>query len=250
MTSHIDDRSVCDLSFAKSWKVLTMAVVSSFFDFVLTGALMKIRFWIAISMLVMGMSTELCGETSGPSAESVRLFLMATYSSESITSDGTTGIRGLHFPGDRSVSELNNRLLKEVLPETLFFKTTISRPDWDYREVDILVAATRSHGVNTFQTTCIPPFTKFSSDFFEVFQACDMTKVNCPQTLANAIGELVQSVDPQMEFQIEDASQESVWAIHFLRAGKRWSTIHLQLNDSGNIEKVMVADRKKMRPYF
>lgn len=211
---------------------------------------MKVNTWILMSTFVIAMATELRAETSGPSAESVRLFLMATYSNEYTSSEAETGIRGPHFPRDRVISGIKAPLLKEMLPETAFFTTTIRRPDYDYQEVDILVAATRRDRENTFQTTFIPPFTKFSPAFFEVFQDCDTTKVDSPKAISVAIGELVTSVDPKLDFRVENNSEKNLWEVRFQRSGKLWSTINVYVDDSGRISKVAVAENKKKRPYF
>lgn len=206
---------------------------------------MKTIYLVLLAMVILGMAAELRAQTNEPDEQSVRHFLMATYANEVTSQDGSRAIRGLHFSRNRPITKVNAPLLKTAWPETVFFTTTISRPDWDYREVNIVVAATRRHGVNTFQTTFIPPFTPFTESFFEVFQSNDLISAESPTAVATAIGELITSVDPAMDYRVDQFEKENRLAIHFIHMDKSWAVVNVWVNDQGSFDKVTVAKRMK-----
>ncbi|HMF43157.1 MAG TPA: hypothetical protein VKQ32_20940 [Polyangia bacterium] len=169
-------------------------------------------------------------------------YLEARYDEIEYHPDGYAVTGLAYIPAEAPLSEVSDARLRQFLPDTRFFITTVAAPNFEYREVRTLVSFRPSPRGDDIRTCLSASFRKLALKFFSQFIGVQAPTLQSRRELALAIAGLLAEtmLDGQSHPSADlDAGGAEVWYGH-------WTPMHafdvdVASDADGRVDRVIVS---------
>jgi hypothetical protein len=167
-------------------------------------------------------------------------YLQAHYDDIEPLDDGYSLTGLAYVAAEAPLVEVQNPVLRRFLPDTRFFKTTLSSPYMEYPRVETLVSFRRARGRDDIRTCLSPVFHAASQKFIDQFLGLSASTRPSQRELALAIAELLAEITYRGKARpsptgIFDGRAE-LWHDYLF-----WRVVSVTSDFEGHVDRVFVA---------
>lgn len=180
--------------------------------------------------------------------EAVVSYLEERYPGEERTPDGQSTIAGLlYLPESAAVEPLEQAVLKQRLPGTVFYTTTVNTPHYEYPQVETLVSATIVSGRPRFESMLSPVYDESSESFMRQFAGTVVASPSDRRAFVQAIGDLLAAIT-YCGAVSDIAAAGDEWTAQLWHSGLHWREIRVVFDATGQVVSASLTAPRPRQP--